>query len=90
MSRTVLDKSYVEIENFRDKLGETFYDAVQEEDKTTYEVAKGIISVFSSCETQKDFDIANAMLTAICGWSFEALVERIKKRDNGGYCWESC
>ena len=89
MNRDSLDKAYVEIKNFRDKLGEIFYDAVQEEDNTTYEIAKGIISVFSSCETQKDFDIADSMLTAVCGWNFESFVERIKERDNSGYCWKS-
>ena len=90
MNKDLLDKAYIEIENFSDKLGETFYGAVQEEDNTTYEMAKGIIGVFSSCETQKDFDIANAMLIAICGRSFETLVEIIKERDNSRYCWGSC
>ena len=91
MNKEILNKAYSEIENFRDKFGETFYDAVQEEDNTTYEMSKGIISVFSSqCNTKKEFEIANAMLIAICGYSFETLVEKINERDKNNYLWESC
>lgn len=91
MNKETLNKAYAEIEHFRDKLGENFYDAIQEDDNSTYEMAKGIISVFSSmCNSEKEFDIANAMLIAICGYSFETLVERIKKLDAEGYVWESC
>ncbi|MBD5534552.1 MAG: hypothetical protein HDQ99_02610 [Lachnospiraceae bacterium] len=91
MNKEILNKAYAEINNFRDKLGENFYDAIQEDDNSTYEMAKGIISVFSSqCNTKKDFDIADAMLMAICGYSFETLVERIKELDEMGYQWENC
>lgn len=91
MNKEILNKAYAEIENFRDKLGENFYDAIQEDDNSTYEMAKGIISIFSSqCNTKNEFEIADAMLIAICGYSFETLVERIKKLDAEGYVWESC
>lgn len=91
MNKEILNKAYAEIENFRDKLGENFYDAIQEDDNSTYEMAKGIISVFSGqCNTKNEFEIADAMLIAICGYSFETLVERIKKLDAEGYVWESC
>ena len=91
MNKETLNKAYAEIDNFRDKFGENFYDAIQEVDNSTYEMAKGIISVFSSqCSTKKDFEIADAMLMAICGYSFETLVERIKKLDEEGFQWESC
>lgn len=90
MTKEILNAADVEIESFRNKLGETFYDAIQEDDNTTCEMAKGIISVFSSkCNTKKEFEIANAMLMFICGYSFEDLVERIKERDANGYEWQS-
>lgn len=90
MNRETLNSAYAEIDNFRNKLGETFFDAVMEEDNFTYEMAKGIISTFSSCNSKKEFEAANNMLIAICGYSFETLVERIKERDKQDYSWESC
>lgn len=91
MNKEILNSAYVEIDNFRDKLGEVFFDAIMEDDNFTYEMAKGIISVFSSqCNTKKEFEIADAMLIAVCGYSFETLVKRIKERDEQGYTWESC
>lgn len=90
MNRETLNSAYAEIDNFRDKLGETFFDAVMEEDNSTYEMAKGIISTISSCNSKKEFEAANNMLIAVCGYSFETLVGRIKERDEQGYSWESC
>lgn len=91
MNKETLNQAYAEISNFRDKLGENFYDAIQEDDNSTYEMAIGIIDVFSSqCNTKKEFEIADAMLEAVCGYSFETLVERIKELDTEGYVWKSC
>ena len=91
MNKEILSTAYTEIENFRDKFGEKVYDAIQEDGNSTYEMAKGIISVFSSqCNTKKDFEIADTMLMAICGYRFESLIERIKELDGEGYQWESC
>lgn len=81
---------YAEIESFQDKLGETFYDAIQEDDNTTYEMAKGIIHVFNEkCSTEEEFAVADAMLTAVCGYSAKELTDRIKERDKTGYKWQS-
>lgn len=90
INKETLNSAYTEISNFRDKLGETFFDAVMEEDNSSYEMAKSIISTFDSCTTEKEFDVANQMLIAVCGYSFETLVERIKERDLQGFVWESC
>ena len=90
MNEEKLETAYAEITNFRDKLGETFFDAVMEDDNTTYEMAKGIISVFGDCNTETEFEVANNMLMAVCGYSFESLVEKIKERDMENYIWESC
>ena len=77
MNKEVLNAAYVEIPDFKNKLGENFFDAVMEEDNSSYEMAKGIVSVFSNCTTKRDFEVADDMLMAICGYSFESLVERI-------------
>lgn len=91
MNKDILNKAYAEINNFQDKFGENLYDAIQEDDNSTYEMAREIISVFSSqCNTKRDFEVADAMLMAICGYSFKTLVERIKELDEEGYQWESC
>ena len=88
MNRNDFNRAYSEIENFRDKLGETFYDAVQEMDNTTYEMAKGIIHVFNErCITAEDFALADAMLIAICGYSVKELIDRIKERNRNNYLW---
>lgn len=88
MNKNDFNIAYTEIERFRDKLGETFYDAVQEGDNTTYEMAKGIISVFNEkCSTKEEFAAADAMLTAVCGYNIEELIGRINERNRVGYQW---
>lgn len=79
-----------EITDFTDKFGEVFFDAIMEEDNSTYEMAKSIIAVLDSCETERDIEMADRMLIACCGYSFETLVNRIKEQDSNGYQWESC
>ncbi len=88
MDKETINTAYEEITDFLNKLGETFYDAVQEDDNFTYDMAKGIIKVFNHCDTKEKFEIADAMLIAVCGYSFETLLERIKERDRNGYVWE--
>lgn len=79
-----------EIQNFADKLGETFFDAIMEDDNTSYEMAKGIINAFNSCSDEKEFQAANNMLIGCCGYSIESLIDRIKERDSRNFPWESC
>lgn len=91
MKKEIVDRAYLDIDNFKEKLGEVFYDAIQEEDNFTYDMAKGIISVFDNqCNTDREFEIADAMLVATCGYGIETLISRIKERDKEGHCWESC
>ncbi|MBR2401258.1 MAG: hypothetical protein IKB01_00625 [Lachnospiraceae bacterium] len=85
-----LDKAYVEIDNFRDKLGEILVEELFKEDNTGYEMAKSIMSVFDSCDTKEKFKAADGMLIAICGWSIDSLIEQIKQKDAANYVWESC
>lgn len=90
MNEEKLEKARTEIEDFTDKFGETFVEAIMEYNNTSKEMAKGIIAEFCSCRSERDFEVANNMLMAACGYSFESLVERIQKRDTDGYIWESC
>lgn len=76
-----LNKAYIEIENFRDKLGEEFDDAYHEDDNNTYETAKSIIHVFDMCETKRDVEFADKMLIAICGYGIDSLLNRIIEKD---------
>lgn len=86
MKYEVLNQAYAEIEHFRDKLGEIFYDAIREDDNSAYKMAKGIICVFGGqCHTKREFEIADSMLMAICGYNFETLIERIKNLDAEDY-----
>lgn len=78
------------ITNFTDKLGENFFDAIMEDDNSTYDMGRGIVSAFSDCRTEREFEVANNMLMATCGYSFETLVERIEELDESGHLWESC
>ena len=90
MNRCKLNEAFEEIHNFKDKLGENFFDAIMEDDNSTYEMAHGIISAFNNCETEREFEIANDMLTGCCGYGFEMLVDRIKEQDKENHQWMSC
>lgn len=91
MSRKeLMDNSYMQIENFRDKLGEVFFDAIMEEDNSTYEMSKCIISVFDKCKTPEELDIADSMMAAVCGYGIKSLIDKIKERDLEGFEWSSC
>lgn len=81
-----------EIENFEDKLGENFYDAIQEDDNLTIDMAGGILHAFSDCKTEREFQIANNMLTGACGYGIKTLIERIKELDEDpehNWRWEN-
>lgn len=89
VNKEVINKATAEIENFRDKLGEIVLDAIMEDDNSSLDMARGILRTFATCNTQREFEIANDMLTGICGYSFETLVERIRELDREHHCWES-
>lgn len=83
------DQAYLEIEDFRDKLGEQFCDFFNEEDNNTYEMGKSIISAIEKCETEREYEIADAMVIAVCGYSISSIIEKMLERDASGYVWES-
>jgi hypothetical protein len=72
-----LNNAYKEIEDFRSKLGETVNETFMEEDNYTYEISKSIISVFDKCETERDVEIADSMLIALCGYGIRTLIDKI-------------
>lgn len=81
-----------EIENFEDKLGENFYDAFQEDDNLTIDMARGILHAFADCKTEREFQVANNMLTGACGYGIKTLIERIKELDEDpehSWRWEN-
>lgn len=82
--------TYINIDNFIEKLGEEIIEAVMEKDNFSCEISKSVISVFDSCTTNQEFEIADKMLIAICGYSINTLIENIKDKDAKGHIWESC
>lgn len=65
-----------EIEDFSDKLGEEILDAMYEDDNFSSDMGKYTLREFLMCETDREVEIANAMLIAITGWSLETLLTR--------------
>lgn len=87
MDKKELKKVVSRTKDFIPKLGEVFYDAIQEDDNYTCDMAKGVINVINMCSTPEEFSIADTMLIAICGYSIETLVEEIKDRNKKHYHW---
>ena len=79
--KNVISKAYREIDDFTDKLGETFFDTFNEEDNFICDMAKGIIHAFSCCETEREYEIANKMLIGVCGYGIQTLISRIKEEE---------
>ena len=91
MNKEIFEQAYNNIYNFTDKFGEVMYDEINSDDNFTGIMATYVMRAFQDCQTEREFDIADKMLTAICGWNFESLVERIKEKDaDPDFYWESC
>lgn len=63
-----------DVEALNDKLGEVIWEAISDDNISTAEMAEGVLAVFNECETEKEFDIANNMLQAICGMQIDNLI----------------
>lgn len=87
MDKKELKRVASRTKDFIPKLGEVLYDAIQEDDNYTCDMAEGVINVINMCSTPEEFSIADAMLIAICGYSIETLVEEIKDRNKKHYHW---
>lgn len=84
----LFNEAYEQIDDFADKLGEIIYDKMFDENPTT-EIGKYVFLTLKECKTDRDFKIANDMLSAICGWNLDSLIEMIRERDEEDYAWES-
>ena len=88
-SKDKLEKSIREINYFTDKLGETFFDELMNDNNFSYEMAKSIIITFDQCSTEEEFQAANKMLIAICGYGIDTLIDKVVERDNSNFVWNS-
>ena len=59
-------------------LGNAIYEAFMEDDNYFHEIGKSVIGTFTDCENEKEFELADRMLAAVCGWKIESLLNRIK------------
>lgn len=90
MTREELDRVSSEIEDFRDKLGEVIVDALFDDENTSLDIVKSVLGCFDTCQTDREFEIAERMLTAVCSWNMDTLVNTIRERDNDpDFVWES-
>lgn len=89
MDKNAINSASCDITELRNKIGETVWDFINEDDNSTYEIGKCVMAVFANCSSKKEFEAANNMLSAICGYNFESIVEEIKQRDSKCYIWAS-
>ena len=77
------------IKHFEDKLGEIIFDEFNATDNFTADIGRYTLRALNECETERELKIANDILVGVCGWGIATLIEKIKKRDEGLYCWAS-
>lgn len=68
--------------HFPEELGNAIYEAFMEDDNYFKDIGKSVITAFNSCETEKEIEIADHMLIAVCGWGIETLMNRIKSGED--------
>lgn len=81
MTFETLNQAMEQVDNLREELGNAIYDAFQEEDNYPHEIAKYVINTFFMCQTEQELKIADSMLTAVCGWNLESLIQRVKEME---------
>ena len=74
-------RRFENISSLANKLGEITYYAVLEEDNFPEKIGEAIASLVSSCELERDYDIINKVIVAICGYSIPTLLDRIVECD---------
>lgn len=62
----------------REELGNVIYEAFMEDDNLFCDIGGAVIYTFNVCETEKEKEIANRMLAAICGYRIETLLNRME------------
>lgn len=86
--KNIINEAYMQIDEFRQKLGEVVVEEFMKDDNSAYEIARSIIGAFESCKSDDECIAANRMLIAITGWGIDTLIEKIKEKDASGYKWE--
>lgn len=71
-----------------DKLGQTIY-SFSEDVGTPYDMGKGFYNALMECQTQRELDIVEDLLIAVCGNNLTIVINKIKERDKSGYAWDS-
>lgn len=61
----------------RDDLGCAIVDAFYEDDNYACDIGKGVINCFFNCQTEREYKIADEMLTAVCGYCIDSLASKI-------------
>lgn len=78
------------VTSLSNKLGEITYYAVLEEDNFPEKIGEALESLISSCKLERDYDIINKVIVAICGYSIPTLLERIDECDKDrDWEWET-
>lgn len=77
------------IDDFNDKIGEIVYDEINDAGNSTYEIGRSLSYLIRSCETERELDLVDRAVVAICGWSIDTLIDMIEERDKENYVWES-
>lgn len=67
------------------KVGETVADETYSE---CYDlIGENLLFIFQNCETEKEYELANSVLEAICGEKIEKILEIVHERDKNNYEW---
>lgn len=64
--------------DFEEELGNAVFEAYMEDDNFMCDVGESVISTFNACKTEREMEIADRMLAAICGWGINTLIRRIE------------
>lgn len=92
MTREMMEiqkKELKDIEDIRDKFGETIYDCIQEEYNSTSDIGKYALDAIMECKTGRELELVEKMLAAITGYNIDSILEKIRALDGEGYAWES-
>lgn len=65
-------------------IGDAVYDAIEEEDNSSYEMGRGIVRAFRGFETQKEMDAAEAVLIAITGYGLDSIMDNAIELEKEG------
>lgn len=63
-----------------DDFGDLIWEHINDWDNSSTDMGKYTVLVFDECETEGEFKIANAMLTAITGYSIQTLLGELAER----------